>query len=489
MATLGNKFRTQQIKRHANMTEANHLGAMLAAKPHVFEGKMNQIFSSKNYFADNSFSALAFKMGAEETIANNEWEWKMMGASTRPSVILENVEPSSNSTLGKGRTTFRIKLDENWYLPGDVLTPGTSGHKYQCRIMSENIKHGNGYVYEVRLVSDDFNAFVPSYLVQPGQQWTKLYSTYGEGDSQDGSTQYASHFSLRDSLGKFRKRYSVTDYAAEEALAINLQDTNGGVHKTWIGYAEVEYWKQWYRELERAIWYNRKAKSVEAVTGRSVDTFSGIQEKLEDSHVHYYTELTATLIEEFLMDIFYAKTKPGSGRKIKAFTGEYGMLLFHRAMNDLMQKGAWMIAGDSFNPIQKTKSEYNDNAYAVGYQFTKYIMHNGAELELIHNPLYDDTTINFELDPITGKPVESMRFTFLDFSGEDGTKSNVRLISKKNGYKFGYVAGLVSPYGPAKGGLMSHSGEYYSMHVSKEMGVQIDDITKCGELILRRNTI
>ena len=79
-----------------------------------------------------------------------------------------------------------------------------------------------------------------------------------------------------------------------------------------------------------------------------------------------------------------------------------------------------------------------------------------------------------------------MRFTFLDFSGGDG-QSNVQLVSKKDGYKFGYVNGLVGPYGPAKGGQMSHSGEYYSMHVSKECGVHIEDITKCGELILKRN--
>ena len=488
MATLGNNFRTQKRKMHANMTELNHLGAMLAAKPHVFEGKMNQIFSSKNYFSDNPLSALAYSMGAEETIGSNEWEWKMKGASQRPAVVLENVEPSSNTTPGRGRTTFKIKLDEDWYLPGDVITPGTAGHKYQCRIQNDVQKHGNGFVYTVRLVSDDFNAFLPAYLLQPGQQWTKLYSTYGEGDSQDGSTQYSSDFSLRDSLGKFRKRYSVTDYAAEQVLAVNLQDSKGGVHKTWINYAETEYWKQWYRELEIARWYNRKAKSVEAVTGRPVDSFSGIQEKLEDSHIHYYTDLTAKLIQEFLMDIFYARTKPGSGRKIKAFTGEYGMLLFHNAMEDLMDKGAgWRVAGDTFSATQKVKSEYNSNAYSVGYQFTKYVMHNGAELELIHNPIYDDTSINFEIDPITGKPVESMRFTFLDFSSEEGGKSNIRLINKQNGYKFGYVAGLITPYGPAKGGLMSHSGEYYSMHVSKEMGIQIDDITKCGELILKRN--
>lgn len=486
MATLGSKLKTKQMPWHANMTELNHLGAALIAKPHVFEGKMNQLFSASMYYSDNPLSSIAWKNGTEKTISSMEWEWQLKGAYTKPLVVIENVLPTTETTPGQFKSTFKIKLDENWYVAGDVISPGTSGQKYQCRIMEEPQRHGNGWIYLVRLVSDDAQAFVPTTYLQPGQQWAKLYSTYEEGAVQDGSTQYSMPLSLRDSMGKFRKKFKVTDYANEEVLAVKIQDTKGKYHNTWMKYAEVEYWQEWYRELEKAYWYNRKAKSVEGSTGRSVDSFSGIQEKLEDSHLHYYSELTATLIEEYLMDIFYSRVKPGSGRKIKVFTGEFGMILFHRAMNDILEKRGWVIANENFNPIQKADSDVHSNAYSVGYQFVKYKMHNGAELELVHNPVYDDRSINFEIDPVTGYPVESMRFTFLDFSGESG-ESNISLMTKKDGYKFGYVSGLVSPYGPAKGGMMSHSGEYYSMHVSKVCGVHIEDITKCGELILKRN--
>lgn len=484
MATLG-RIKTKQMPWHANMTELNHLGAALIAKPHVFEGKMNQLFSAQNYYSDNPLSSIAWATGSEQELTSNKWEWKMRGATDHPLVVVENVEVA-NSTPGKGKTTFKIKLDENWFETGDTITPGTAGQVHQCRIMTDPQRQGKGWIYIVRLVTEDFNAFVPPSLLQPGQQWAKLYSTYEEGANQDGSTQYSMPLTLEDSMGKFRKKYQVTDYAAEEVLAVKLRDNAGKFHDLWVNYAEVEYWRQWYRELERARWYNRKTRSIEGSTGRPVDLFSGIQEKLEDSHIHYYTDLTAKLIEEFLLDIFYSRVKPGSGRKIKVFTGEYGMILFNRAMQDIMDKRGWFIANENFNPVQKSTSDYHSNAYSIGYQFVQYKMHNGAELELVHNPLYDDRTINFEIDPITGYPVESMRFTFLDFSGDSG-KSNIQLISKKNGYKFGYVAGLVSPYGPAKGTAMSHSGEYYSMHVSKEMGVHIEDITKCGELILKRN--
>lgn len=488
MATLGSKLITKQMPWHANFTELNHLGANLHAKPHVMENKMNKLFSAQNIFSDNPLSSISWKMGAEKVISSMKWEWQLKGADTRPLVVIENVEPATNLTLGKGREAFRVKLDENWLKASDVITPGTAGQTYQCRIMEQPVKHGNGYIYTVRLVSDDFNSFVPSSLVQPGQQWAKMYSTAEEGANQDGSTQYALPLTLEDNLGKFRKMYRVTDYAMEQVLAVGIPDSKGKMQVSWVNYAEVEYWQQWYRELERALWYNRRAKTLQGSTGRSVDSFNGIQAKLEDSHLHYYTNFSARLVEEFLMDIFYSRVKPGSERKIKAFTGEYGMHLFHRAMQDILDKRGWTIANANFSPVQKTSSEYNSNAYSVGYQFVKYIMPNGAELELVHNPLYDDRSINFEIDPITGKPVESMRFTFLDFTG-NGSESNVCMVTKKDGYKFGYVGGLVNPFGPNKGGLMAHEGEYYSMHASKQCGIHIEDITKCGELILKRNIL
>lgn len=264
-----------------------------------------------------------------------------------------------------------------------------------------------------------------------------------------------------------------------------MQDSNGKWHDSWVKYAEVEYWQQWYRELERGFWYSRSTDTVLGANGRPVMTGPGLQEQLEDSHIYRYSFLTAKLIEEYLMDIFYSRIKPGAQRKIKAFTGEYGMLMFHRAIQDWAEKTGFITIVQDL-AIGKTSSPYMDNALWGGYQFTKYRMANGAELELVHNPLYDDREINFEIDPLSGFPVESQRITFLDFTGQ-GDKSNIRIINKKNGYKLGYVAGLSNPYGPNNGKLMSHSGNYYEMHVEKQVGLHTEDITRCGELILSRN--
>lgn len=485
MARTQNKLITSRMPWHANMTELNHLGAAMIAKPEVFESKMTQIFTSKNYYSGNPMSAVLSQMGNEKTIDKSSWEWQLKGANTRPLISVENIEVG-NSTPGKFKTDFKLKLDEDWYLPGDVISPGSTNKKLQCRIQEKVGKQGNGYVYIVRLMTDDPQISLPVTYLEQGQKWSKLFAQYEEAAEQSGSTQYSLPMTLQNRMSRFRKMYRVTGDAAQEVLAVKIPGPDGSLHDAWIKYAEVEYWQQWYKELERGYWYSRSTNTVIGANGRPILSGPGIQEQLEDGHNFHYSHLSAKLIEEYLMDIFYSRVKPGQGREIKAFTGEYGMLQFHRAIQDIMEKrGFIQVVDDMF--IKKTKSDYNANALEYGYQFTKYRMANGSTLELIHNPLYDDREINFEIDPVSGYPMESQRITFLDFSNNEGG-NNIQVVNKKNSTKLGYVGGMQTPYGPTTGNkAMAHAGDYYEMHIQKQCGIHIEDVTKCGELILTRN--
>lgn len=484
MARLNNKLIIKQMPWHANMTELNHLGAALLTKPTVFENKMTQIFTAKRY-ADNPLTTM-LSGKSEKTINTTVWEWGMKGANTRPLVIVENVEPDANTTLGKFKLNFKMKFDEDWWVPGDIIHPGASNKKYQVRIQSQPIRHGNGFVYEVRGNWDDPQMFMPLKYLAPGTQWAKLFAQYEEAAEQSGSTQYALPIAMQSRMSRYRKKYRVTGDAANEVLAIKIPDSKGGMHDSWIKYAEVEYWEQWYREIERGYWYSRSTDTVLGANGRPTYSGPGVQELLEDSHQHFYSQLSARLIEEYLMDIFYSRVKPGKARKIKGFTGEYGMIQFHRAIQDWASKRGFIQVVDQLF-IEKTSSQYSENALVAGYQYIRYRMANGAELELVHNPLYDDREINFEIDPVTGYPMESQRITFLDFSGMgDGTNGNIQLIHRANSFKLAYIHGLHSPYGPVNNKAAAHSGDYYEMHVQKQCGVHIEDISRCGELILSR---
>ena len=225
MATLGSKLLVKEMEWNANMTEQSHLGAALIAKPHRIMGEMDKLFSAQNYYSDNPMSSLLMgNSKTEETIGNTEWEWELKGANTRPLVVVENVEAVGNLTPGKFKKTFKIKLDENWYLPGDVIMPGTSNKKYQVRIQNQGVKHGDGTVYTVRMNSDDPQAFMPVKYLKPGQQWGKLFSQYEEAAEQSGSTVFSLPIAFRNRMSKYRKEYRITDYASTEVLAVAIPD-------------------------------------------------------------------------------------------------------------------------------------------------------------------------------------------------------------------------------------------------------------------------
>ena len=56
----------------------------------------------------------------------------------------------------------------------------------------------------------------------------------------------------------------------------------------------------------------------------------------------------------------------------------------------------------------------------LGGQFTTYKMTNGIELSLKRCPLFDNMEMFRQLHPLTGKPLMSYTFLFVDLTNYDG---------------------------------------------------------------------
>lgn len=465
---------------HANMTEMNHLGRALLAKPAEFEGTFRKIFAAYDYSNAPMFHMLSSE-GREKKIDGTEWTWKLRGSHERPLVSLGNI--NTEEKPGIRGNTFKLKLDENWRLPGDVLSPGDVGKKFSVRVVNNPVEQGGGWVYTVQMADGDPENFLPTRYLAAGTEWTKLFASYGEGATDSGSTTYALPFELKSRMSRYRKQYKVTGDAAQEVLAVPVPDKDGKLHKMWIKYAEAVYWMQWYQELEAGLWYNRdNGYRVKDSTGRFVMQGPGLQQLLEDGNQETYNHLSAKLIREFLMDIFFARVRPDSGnRKMIAYTGEQGLFDFHEVVQtEFAKSGFIQVVDDKF--LKNTTSPYNKNALEFGAQFTRYVMANGIELEMRHNPIYDMAQYNREIDPITGRPKESKRITFLDLNTADGA-SNLQLVKRNGAFKHGYVSGLQTPYGPVNNAAMSHSGDYYEIHMQDDCGIHLEDASATGELI------
>lgn len=472
MAGANSSLVIRRMPWHANFTEMNHLGAAAIAKPHVFTDVLTRVFSSYNY-SENPMAGLLSGTGREMTINQSEWTWMLRGANSRPLVYMG---AQATGTPGKGIAPFTMLLDENWFKPGDIIHPGSP--KDQVRII-DVVRSGQHWLYTVQPNTRSLTYFVPLKYLKPNVKWSKLFSQYGEGSTQSGSTTFSLPMELKSRMSRFRKEYQITGDAQNEVLAVKVPDPSGKMHTTWMKYAEVEFWRQWEQELNRGYMYSRSSDRVEDSTGRPTYSGPGIDEYLEDSNRHTYNYLTTKLIEEFIMDIQYSRIAPGPGRKLKALTGEYGMMAFHRAVTENFQKSGFITVDT--NVIQKDSSPYHSNGLSYGAQFTRYKMANGAELELIHNPIQDDRTMHFDIDPITGYPYESQKFYFLDFAGE-GAESNIVRVKQNGGFGLIYIEGMTGPYGRGRSKNAAHAGDFYTMSVHDRCGVWIKDVTKCGVL-------
>jgi hypothetical protein len=169
-------------------------------------------------------------------------------------------------------------------------------------------------------------------------------------------------------------------------------------------------------------------------------------------------------------------------------TGTLGSLIFHDMLAGL---ASGFLTVDTHFIEQVTQKNYNLNAshLAFGAQFVEYRGPAGINVTLVVNPLYDDPANCPEMHPIyTNMPVDSARFTFLDF-GKTGKvdkmnmTDNIQFLQLKDGDRHGYVEGTVGPGGPIKGRGTTSMIAGYTSFCETTGGIVVFDTTRCGELI------
>lgn len=473
-------------------------------------GGMGQLASMKNLFEGTS-PLMDLAQGADTiTIEGNKLDWEFMVSGYRPSLILEDVE-SGNTTKGLAQREFKIKLDVGTFVETDTLV-FTDQKRFNMRVMRAPVKDGSGTVYTVRLMTDDQTLFVDPTLFTPGTKISKLHSTVGEGSVKGGSMSIDSlgKIKFRSSLTTFRKQYSMTGDAAQRKLngdftesdLLVLAGTKAGESKesfakrvlngidkkntkdTYItSIAEIKFAKEFEAEKERHLMYQRSSsQTVDASTGYTINQGPGLQEILEDGYREYYSSFSVALVRDFLQEIFFGRVAYDQ-RHVVMWTGEIGLRLFDEAIAEISQ-GFFKDMKDYFIKTD-SKSLVAGGPSGLSYTetpWTQYKFKFGGSLTVMHMKAYDDPTFNTLLDE-NGYPLESSRFTFINYGLGDGYGKNICYLKSKRDAAYGYVPGLSNPYGNANGTAMSHGGDWWTVHRMESAGIMIKDVTKCGELI------
>jgi len=457
-------------------------------KPHVFDKVMGQLFSSTDMFNGKPLLGMTMAKGKMVEIDNEIYRWKLLGAQEKALRSVEVMDGiTSSSTPGINQTTFRIKLDEGWYSYPDVIEP--EHDDYKLEVLEGPFPDGNGYVYVVKLQTDNYAKFLPPSLLDPGKEFTKVWtSVVSEFNQNFGGFQFGTSFELECQVGAFANEYTVTDKAFREdnrmlGIPVPFRDPSSGkvvTSEKFMPVAQAKLEDQLYRDMEYAMWKGEKTTSVDPTNGRMKKTGPGIRQQLRDGQTQYYNgALTESMLYDYLDAIFFSRVSQGN-RKITAMTGSMGAVAFH---NLLATSASSFLTVDT-NYIQRVGSKSAARHLSYGAQFVHYQGLNGIEVDLVINPLYDSTLFCKRTHPVyTNKPLDSWRMTFLDFGESDG-EDNITMLSVKDTRRYGYLEGTINYKGqPIKGGPVTAKVagvEYFSEGTA---GIWIKDVSRCGELI------
>ena len=470
----------QLRKLPSGMTESSHLSNAYLTEPERMDGVLAFAFGTQN---ENVLAMLTGGLGNTRFIENREYKWDLHGQVER-SIEISGDPITTGDKPGLGGMPIHFKVAEMIWAVSDNLV---SDDGTQVRI-NQVRNNGLDFIVSAVLTDPDKTKWLDPSQIAIGARWSKDYSTVEEFSSKGGGTDFQAPMTLTNQLTTLRKGYSVTRSAATDVMVIELFGPDGQSTKLWTKLAEWTALGQWYKEIDRALLYsvyNKDAQGTVTLKGenqRPVYHGAGLRQQISPANKKTYYKLTYELLDTFLLDLSYNANRWGGNYNFVALTGKMGMREFSNAISE-RQTALGITVTDNGTFI----TGKGDSLTLTGH-FKSVEFLNGIKLTVKEFHPYDDNVRHRTLHPVTKKPIESYRFTILNFGTING-KANIRKVAKKNSENaMWHVCGSTTPFGDVAKSIstMRSSGlDGYEVHMLAEIGIQIQDPTSCGELIMR----
>lgn len=484
-----NSLALYRTKWSSDLLDETTLAEALVTKPHeVNPTTISYIFGYFNQ--GNVIDYITNGLGNTVVTENRQYEWSVMIEHDKAIPILDakwqgaTIDTTSSSTdvPGLGQSSIQLWLPEKWFGPGAIIT--FDDKDFQARVVGAPYEDGDAFVYTVVCADGKAESYIDPQLLAAGKQVSRLASAYEEYSEEADIVNYQFPFKLRNHLTTIRMSYDITGSAYSSVMVLKLRDPDTKKESMYISdYQEWMAMRQWFERVDRMSVYSVYNADSNGVTnskgsnGRPVYIGAGLLQQIAPANKKTYTSLTLDLLDNFLSDLSFNIRGMGD-RKFMALTGEMGLREFDRVLRE--KASGYTLVDTKF----VTGSGQN---LTLGGQFTTYKGLNGIELTLKHFPLYDDVIHNRQLHPVSGKPVESYRMTFLDVSTKDGQPNIRKVVRKDRELSIWHTGGSVAPgigHAKSKSTLRSNAKDGYSVHFLTEQGIMIQDPTTCGELIL-----
>lgn len=384
-------------------------------------------------------------------------KWSLRGTGDIAARSMEN-QHVGVANPGLQGSEFKLKLNVEWYVPGDVLFPDKAK---DCQVVvqgSEPIGDGTGFVYTVVLADKNLNAFFHPILLEPNTKWIKQDSVYGEGSEGYGSTIFTgtTYLEFRSSLTDYGKTVEVTNKAHDLNLHMKAQDQAGRDLEDYpeqiISMVEAEFLAQTRWEKELRLFYGRSAgrNIIDYTIGNHRRIGPGLLEFLEDGNVIEFPveNFTLDMFTQYLQAVWFNRVLPGQ-RQVTVYTGQAGLEMIQKAI--AAEFGGSSIQADFNTFVGKGAKTYGDGYTGLVYQtayFTEIQLFPFGRIRFEHWPILDSRWLNGSvLHPRTGLPLSSYQFIVLDYGYGDGGGNNIELLQRTGANAHTYVCGTWSPRG------------------------------------------
>lgn len=470
-------------KWFSDLIDENKLSNALMTKRSQVSTTLSYIFGVYEG-AGNVIDLLTSGLGRTVTLESNEFEWDVMIEHERTATIRDarwqGAAIASTDVPGIGLTPIQIWVDEKMFGPGAIVA---FDDRSMGRIMDAGYQDGTEYVYTIVCADGQPESYISPAVLAKGCQLSREGSAYEEYSEEADIVNYMTPFKMKNRMNIMRLSYDITGSAYSTVMVIEMKAPGTGKStKLWADYQEWVAMRQWYKTIDRWLYYSKHNGDANGVThlkgtnGRPVFTGAGVEQQIAPANIRYYTTLTLDTLHTFMADLSFNLLDKGQ-RKFLALTGEMGLMEFDRVIRD---------KADNYTLVDTKFVSGSGQELSLGGQFITYRWLNNMEITVKHLPLFDDVIHNRKLHPISGRPLESYKFLILDIGTRDGEANIQKVVRKDREMVMWHTGGSVAPgTGHAKSisTLRSNAKDGYAVHFLAEQGIMIKDPTTSGLLI------
>lgn len=423
-------------------------------------------------------------------IQDIEYDWPVIGRLRRTDAVVGHDYPAMTGGLptkvAQGTGEFKLVFKSAWFKNQHTIT---SPNGISARVEGKPIKVAMGYEYQLQLIRQSHEEFVPFSEIEPNTVWGMGAANVSESYSFGNESNVQTPGKVKNQIGILRKSYEVAGNVSQRTTLFNF-NIGGKTTNYYLPYAEFQHEMNFKQDIEEHLWdskYNRDRNGVITTVDREtqlpIPMGAGIIEQIPN--VDTYAKLTLKKLTSVIRDVMYGATDTQE-MNILLYTGTGGLQEFSDAITS--EASGWTLLQGALNStITGGPRDLTFGAY-----FTKYRHIDGHTVTVAPLSLLDNGTRASVAPkhPVSGLPMTSYEMHFVDMSVYDG-ENNVQVITQKGrsmirGIEQGMTLIKGLSYGDYKGNTMdiplATAQDKTAIHYLKTCGVAIRRNTHCFSL-------